>query len=191
MNKQMSRTGSAGLGLCGCVQQDGSFGVRYNQQTGEPSTCPNCNGTGSTDPDFMPRFKVYTIIPQSANQVYLAAGTSISGQIQVNSNYDFCLVWLAASATSIGAAALGGGLTLQLNDSANQRPWQDAPINIGNWAGTGQRPFPIGLVPQRIPANWNIPWTVTDTSGVNNTIQICLLGYEMVPIAPTPAPVTR
>lgn len=186
----MSRTGSGGLGLCGCADANGNFGVRYNSQTGEPTKCPNCNGTGSTDPDFIPRFKIYTIMPVTPGQTYLAASTSQSGQIQINSNYDFCMIWLTAIATSILAnTALGGGLTLQLNDSSNQRPWQDAPIYINAWAGTGQRPYPIGLVPQRIPANWNLPWIVADTSAQNNTIQICLHGYEMVPIAPTPAPI--
>ncbi len=182
MNAQ-SRSGRSGLALCGCARGDGTFGVVFNE-AGEPKTCQNCNGTGSTDPDYIPRYKIYTINPKTPGQTYLAAGTSQSGQIQVDANYDFNLVWLTSRSTSqLAGTFLGGGFTLKLFDSANQRSWQDAPIYADNWCGTGQLPFPVGLVPQRIPANWNIPWEVADTSAANNTIQICLHGYEMVPVA--------
>ena len=166
--------------LCGCAQE-GHLGVQFNQISGEPHTCPNCNGSGSMDPNYIPRFKAYTMIPQTPGQTYLAANTYFEGQIQIDSNYDFVGIFLTGSCTS--SASLGGGCTLQIWDPSAVRSWFDAPVNFSNIVGTGQNQFPIGLIPQRVPANWQLPWKITDFSGSNNTIQIVMSGYEMVPVA--------
>lgn len=185
----MLGTGKTPAAPCGCCQPDGTYGVVFNQ-AGEPRQCPNCNGTGSTDPDFTPRFKCYNMIPVSGSNTFLSALAAFDGTITIDAQYDFCGIWLTSSSTSqLANTAVGGGFTIELWDPSKQRPWQDAPVYINNIAGTGQRPFPLGLCPQRIPANYNLPFRIVDTSNASNTIQVTYSGYEMVPIVQTAMPV--
>ncbi len=61
--------------------------------------------------------------------------------------------------------------------------WQSAPVNFDLFVGTGQLPFPAGLIPQLLPKKRVYQFRlVNGTSGANN-VQIDFWGYKLYPAA--------
>lgn len=107
-----------------CPKCHGSGALSYN---GQVNACGQCGGAGSVSRQEISPFDYvfeYTIG---------AAGTaSISVQIL---SYDFLLKWLVAyTATPTDK--------LQVQDN-NQLYWSNAPLQLQNFAGSAQLPFPV------------------------------------------------
>jgi hypothetical protein len=97
--------------------------------------------------------------------------------IQIDSDADFQLLMLLGSFTS-------SLLTIQITEGgAGGLAWQSAPVNINNFLGTAQLPFPAGLIPQLLPKKRVYQITTVDTSGSANAVQIDFWGYKLYPAA--------
>ena len=102
---------------------------------------------------------------------------SISQSLQIDSDSDFQLIMLMGSRTSPLA-------TVEVYESsAGGLAWQSNPVNIDNFLGTAQLPFPAGLIPQLMPKKRAYNVKVTSTSGAANTVQIDFWGYKLYPAA--------
>lgn len=139
---------------------------------GKPYTCPVCEGSGKTEPQYLRLPFWYVINPATIGQVYVAASTAVTGALQIEPRADFEAVWLVATATSMS-------FTCEFTD-ASGRTWQNLPVNGANQWGTAQLPFAL-IVPVVLPMRTALNWKVTDTSASNNTIQLVLIGYELYP----------
>jgi hypothetical protein len=97
--------------------------------------------------------------------------------IQIDSDADFQLLMLIGSHTS-------NALTIQITEGgAGGLAWQSAPVNIDNFLGTAQLPFPAGLIPQLLPKKRVYKIVTIDTSGATNNVQIDFWGYKLYPAA--------
>jgi len=117
---------------------------------------------------YLYRFVVPIISP---GQTYLAANAGVVTNIQIV-NYPFR--WLFAVASSTGI------FTCQIYDQTRNYNMSPAPINNVNEWGTAQLPMPL-LTPYTFRQSSQVQFTVKDTSGANNTIQLVLIGYQIVP----------
>jgi hypothetical protein len=96
---------------------------------------------------------------------------------QIDSDADFQLLMLLGTYTS-------SSLTIQVTEgSAGGLAWQSNPVNILNFVGTAQNPFPAGLIPQLMPKKRSYKVTTIDSSGVANSVQIDFWGYKLYPAA--------
>lgn len=97
--------------------------------------------------------------------------------IQIDSDADFQLLMLIGSRTS-------PLLTIQITEGgAGGLAWQSTPVNIDNFLGTAQLPFPAGLIPQLLPKKRVYQIVTIDTSGEPNNVQIDFWGYKLYPAA--------
>ena len=95
--------------------------------------------------------------------------------IQIDSDADFQLLMIMGSRTS-------NALTIQVTEGgAGGLAWQSAPVNIDNFLGTAQLPFPGGLIPQLLPKKRVYKITTVDTSGSANNVQVDFWGYKLYP----------
>lgn len=96
--------------------------------------------------------------------------------LQIDSDADFQLLWLIGSRTSPLA-------TINVTEGgAGGLSWMSAPVNVDNFFGTAQLPFPVGLIPQLLPKKRVYVIQTTDKSGTANTIQVIFEGYKLYPL---------
>jgi hypothetical protein len=111
-----------------------------------------------------------------ANNTHAGNDTKTS-TIQIDSDADFQLLMLIGSRTSALA-------TIEITEGGSGGlSWQSAPVNIDNFLGTAQLPFPAGLIPQLMPKKRVYIIKTVDTSGAANNIQIDFWGYKLFPAA--------
>lgn len=106
------------------------------------------------------------------------AGDDTQNQsFQIDSDADFQLLMLMGTFTS-------SALSIQVTEgSAGGLAWQNNPVNILNFLGTAQNPFPAGMIPQLMPKKRSYKVTTIDTSGAANTVQVDFFGYKLYPAA--------
>jgi hypothetical protein len=111
-----------------------------------------------------------------ANFAFAASG-QLGGSIQIDSDADFQLLMILADYTSplVTVNVTEGG--------AGGLAWMSAPLNIDLFAGSAQLPFPGGLIPQLLPKKRVYQFTLVNTSGAANNVQISLWGYKLYPAA--------
>lgn len=108
------------------------------------------------------------------NFAFAASGT-LSGTLQIDSDADFQL--LMVQGTRDNAA-----VTVEVTEGgAGGLAWQSAPVNIDNFMGTAQLPFPAGLIPQLLPKKRVYKFSLVNTSGGANNVQIDFWGYKLYP----------
>jgi hypothetical protein len=106
-----------------------------------------------------------------------AGNDTKSQSFQIDSDADFQLTMLMGTFTS-------SALSIQVTEgSAGGLAWQSDAVNINNFLGTAQLPFPAGLIPQLMPKKRSYKVTTIDSSGVANTVQIDFWGYKLYPAA--------
>ena len=111
-----------------------------------------------------------------ANNTHAGSDTKTS-TIQIDSDADFQLLMLIGSRTSALA-------TIEITEGGSGGlAWQSAPVNIDNFLGTAQLPFPAGLIPQLMPKKRVYIIKTVDSSGAANSIQIDFWGYKLFPAA--------
>jgi len=71
-------------------------------------------------------------------------------------------------------------LTVEVIDGATGRVLMSNPVNIDNFAGTAQLPFPL-VEPYVIARSSLLRFRFVDTSGAPNTVQLVLRGYKLYP----------
>jgi hypothetical protein len=106
-----------------------------------------------------------------------AGNDTVTNSFQIDSDADFQLLFLIGSRTSASA-------TIEVTEgSAGGLAWQSNPVNIDNFLGTAQNPFPAGLIPQLMPKKRSYKVKTVDTSGAANSIQVDFWGYKLYPAA--------
>lgn len=110
-------------------------------------------------------YVVNAVVPANSN------GFNVSLQIQQDA--DFEIVFLTGSHTSPLA-------DVAMQDGATGRNFSNAPVNVDNFFGTAQLPFPL-VEPYIIARSSSVNFTFRDTSGAQNTIQLVLRGYKLFP----------
>jgi len=104
-----------------------------------------------------------------------AGNDTKTSNFQVDSDADFQLLMLVGSRTSASA-------TIEITEGGSGGlSWQSAPVNIDNFLGTAQLPFPAGLIPQLMPKKRVYIVKTVDTSGAANAIQVDFWGYKLFP----------
>lgn len=106
------------------------------------------------------------------------AGNGTLGQtIQIDSDADFQLLFLLGSRDS-------NAVTVNVTEGgAGGLAWMSAPVNIDNFIGTAQLPFPAGLIPQLLPKKRVYNISCVNSSGATNNVQIIFEGYKLFPAA--------
>ena len=106
-----------------------------------------------------------------------AANGTLTGTIQIDSDADFQLLMLLGSRDN-------NALTIFVTEGgAGGLAWMSAPVNIDNFLGTAQLPFPAGLIPQLLPKKRVYQFSVVNTAGGANNVQIDFWGYKLYPAA--------
>jgi hypothetical protein len=111
----------------------------------------------------------YTVPP------FAFAGSGTDSKTLTIQDEDFEVEFLMVTRTSplVTVEVFDGGL--------GGYPWQSAPVNIDNWAGTAQLPFPFGLFTQLLPRKRTYSFRLVNSSGAANNVQIALFGYKRLP----------
>lgn len=144
------------------------LGRTPNALTGEPMSCPVCDGAGVTEPPYE-RLPFWYII-----DAIMPAGTGIiTGSLTIEPRADF--EWVFLSATHVGT------FQTEFTD-ASGRTYQNAPVNDANQWGTAQRLLPL-IAPVKLKMRSALNWRLTDTSGaLPHTVQLALIGNELYPL---------
>ncbi len=109
-----------------------------------------------------------------ANFAFAASGT-IAQTIQIDSDADFQFLMLVGSRDN-------NAVTVEVTEGGSGGlAWQSAPVNIDNFLGTAQLPFPSGLIPQLMPKKRVYNIKCVNTSGGANNVQIDFWGYKLFP----------
>ncbi len=150
-----------------CPACNGTRMIPNPAMGGRMQVCPLCEGRGNVleQPIRVP-------YDYPVGGVVGALGV-LTPTLQIQQDADFEWVWTVATRTA-------AGLTVQVEDAATGRRLMSAPINIDNFAGTAQLPFPL-VEPYIVARTSNLNWTFTDTSGAPNTVQLVLRGYKLFP----------
>ena len=93
--------------------------------------------------------------------------------LQIQQDADFEVVFICGTRTSNLA-------DVQMSDGATGRSFSNAPVNVDNFFGTAQLPFPL-VEPYIFARSTSVNFAFRDTSGVTNTIQVVLRGYKLFP----------
>lgn len=104
-----------------------------------------------------------------------AGNGSLQQTIQIDSDADFQMFFLIGSRDN---AAVTVNVT---EGGAGGLAWMSAPVNIDNFLGTAQLPFPFGLIPQLLPKKRVYVITCVNSSGGANNVQIAFDGYKLFP----------
>jgi hypothetical protein len=150
-------------------------GAVSNAKTGSPELCPNCQGqtTVSIGTDDLPFWYPFLPGPNSTTFALTALQANAGAQVVIDNDSDFLCDRLISNST--------GAFNVFLIDRFTARPLmpsQAVPINSTNLFGTGQLPFWLPK-PYLFRRTSTIQGFFTDTSGVGNTIQACLVGYKV------------
>lgn len=127
---------------------------------------------------YLAKFFIYL-----ANFTFVGAGAvRLAQSITIDSDADFQLLYLTGSAQNAAGADVSARFTIDISEgSAGGLAWMSAPVNLQNLVGTGQLPFPIGLIPQLLPKKRVYNIGLTNGSGAAATGQICFVGYKLYP----------
>ena len=126
---------------------------------------------------YVAKFFIYL-----ANFVFPGAGGTVTQSIQIDSDADFQLLYLTGNATGADESDQSGNCQISITEgSAGGLGWQTNPVNWNNWVGTGQLPFPIGLIPQLLPQKRVYNIQVISTAAQAVTAQLCFVGYKLYP----------
>ncbi len=107
------------------------------------------------------------------NAVVPANSTGFPVSLQIQQDADFEWVFTVGTRTSPLA-------DVDIKDGATGRSLNSAPVNVDNFMGTAQLPFPL-VEPYIIARSTAINFTFRDTSAAQNTIQLVLRGYKLFP----------
>lgn len=108
-------------------------------------------------------------VPQ---QVVAANGIG-NAQLTMDSDYDFEMHAIMVQRTA-------AGLGVEMFDAAaGGAGFQNNPIPIDLWGGTGQLPFAV--IPQVWKKRQQFTFRYTDTSGAPNTVDVVFFGYKLIP----------
>jgi hypothetical protein len=116
-------------------------------------------------------YVVNAIVPANSGQAGGPAPFLVSLQIQQDA--DFETVFLAGTRTSPLA-------DVQMSDGATGRNFSNAPVNVDNFFGTAQLPFPL-VEPYVFARSTSVNFSFRESSGAPNTIQLVLKGYKLFP----------
>jgi hypothetical protein len=137
---------------------------------------PSQQNQGVDDPQFvelMGRMYIAKKFSYVVNNVH-AGNDTIASTIQIDTDANFQLLFLIGSRTS-------PLLTVYVTEGgAGGLAWMSDPVNIDNFLGTAQLPFPL-VIPQLLPKNRVYKVQTVDTSGAANTAQIIFEGYKLYP----------
>lgn len=104
-----------------------------------------------------------------------AASATINTQLTIDSDADFQMIWLVGSRDN-------AAVTVQVTEGgAGGLGWSNLPVNIDNFLGSAQLPFPIGLIPQLLPKKRVYQFALVNTSGGANNVQLVFRGYKLFP----------
>jgi len=146
-----------------------------NAQTGSAEACPICQGAGAVRQDVDPWFFDY-VFDGIVNPTGLAAGSSPALPITKQLATDSAFEWLFIVASFTSAL-----LNVQMLDSSrSSQPLSDAPVNINNWAGTAQQPFPL-VFAYYFPPGTSVTLKFLDSSGAANTVEVVMRGHKLYP----------
>jgi hypothetical protein len=142
---------------CGMCQGGGAL---QSSEGGHVYPCGACGGSGEVErPQVGPQDYVFNYaIPTPAQEV------SIPVQIL---SYDFLLKWLVADGSGVD--------TVMVKDNRGYQ-WMNEPINLDNWAGSAQWPFP--MQPNVFLAK-NSALTITVNGVAGDAGQIVLRGINL------------
>jgi hypothetical protein len=142
-------------------------GAVQNVKTGQGQQCPACQGAGTVSGGYDDQDFFYPILPPAltANQLGVLASVTI------DNDADFLCDRFIASSTGL--------FSVELLDKFRSRPFQTAPINGENIAGTAQLPLWLPN-PFLIRKNAVIQGKFNDRSGAGNTIQFLLVGRKLM-----------
>jgi len=107
------------------------------------------------------------------NAIVPANSTGFAVSLQVQQDADFEWVFTVGTRTSPLA-------DVDIKDGATGRSLNSAPVNVDNFFGTAQLPFPL-VEPYIIARSTAINFSFRDTSAAQNTIQLVLRGYKLFP----------
>jgi hypothetical protein len=148
------------------------MGAVPNAQSGSSETCPVCEGSGETEPKVR-RWPYDFVVPRQV----IGAGLQVSVGIQTPAQFD--LEWWDT------VAVYTGPLDVVLEVNSDTLMNRNAPgsgningIDIRLWAGTAQLPYSRRF-PWILPKQTQLLFTLTDTSGAQNTVQIALKGFQL------------
>lgn len=111
-----------------------------------------------------------------ANFAFAASGP-LQQTIQIDSDADFQMIFLIGSRDN-------NAVTVNITEGgAGGLAWMSAPVNIDNFLGTAQLPFPFGLIPQLLPKKRVYILNLVNNSGGANNVQIIFDGYKLYPAA--------
>ena len=126
---------------------------------------------------YVAKFFIYL-----ANFVFPGAGGTVGQSITIDSDADFEMLYLTGNATGADATDQSGFITVLIKEgSAGGITWMSDAVNMNNLLGTGQLPFPIGLIPQLLPKKRVYVITLASTSAQAVSAQICFVGYKLYP----------
>ena len=109
-----------------------------------------------------------------ANFAFTTTGT-LQANITIDSDADFQLIWLIGSYDQ-------SAVTVNIQEGgAGGLAWMNQPVNIANFLGTAQLPFPIGLIPQLLPKKRVYTFSLVNSYAGANNVQICFTGYKLFP----------
>lgn len=103
------------------------------------------------------------------------ANGNVPVSLQIQQDADFEWVFRIASRTD-------PRVTVDVTDGATGRKYTLVPVNIDNFAGTAQLPFPL-VEPFIIARATSIGFAFQDSSAAQNTVQLILSGYKLFPQA--------
>lgn len=126
---------------------------------------------------YVAKFFIYL-----ANFAFPGAGGTLSQSITIDSDADFEMLYLTGNATGADNTDQSNFITVLIREgSAGGITWMTDPVNMNNLLGTGQLPFPIGLIPQLLPKKRVYVITLVSTSAEAVNAQMCFVGYKLYP----------
>jgi hypothetical protein len=116
-------------------------------------------------------YVINAVVPANSGQPGGPGGLNVSLQIQQDADFE----WVFTVGTRTSPLA-----DVDIKDGATGRSLNSAPVNVDNFFGTAQLPFPL-VEPYIIARSTAINFVFRESSGVQNTIQLVLRGYKLFP----------
>lgn len=131
--------------------------------------CPVCAGCGQVEAEYDYQFFVYSVQPPqlAPNQ------KNVPGSFQIDTDADF-------KAYQICSTFTGPYQILMTEPGKGSRLWMSAPVDIRNWAGSGQLPGYL-YIPYLMKRQQLYTFQFSDTSGAANTVELDFIGYKLWP----------
>jgi hypothetical protein len=107
------------------------------------------------------------------NAIVPLNSTGFNVSLQIQQDADFEVVFIVGTRTDARA-------DVSMSDGATGRSFMSGPVNVDNFFGTAQLPFPL-VEPYIVARSTSVNFQFRDTSGAQNTIQVVLRGYKLFP----------